>query len=195
MMGCSCCQPKDRYLPVFIMDNFIRRLIAPPEKKISKYVSDGAVTADIGCGPGYFTMAMAEAVGARGKVYAVDADPNAIKALRAKVDKRNFHNTIKSQTTSAADLKFIPDGAIDFAFANGLLCCMKDHMGAIAEIKRILKPNGLCYLSVAKLSRRNDPRAVPKREWDHILNGFEIKEIHDGILNRWATLNLKNHTV
>jgi len=195
MMDRFCCQPSDRFLPVFLMDNFIRRLIAPPEKKISKYVSAGDVAADIGCGPGYFTVPMAELVGNDGKVYAADADPRSIEALKTKIHRQNIHETIEAQTTSAADLKFIPDGSIDFAFANGLLCCMRDHKGAVAEIKRILKTNGLCYLSVSKLCRKNDPRAVPKQEWNQILDGFEVKESHEGLLNRWATVSLKSHSL
>jgi ubiquinone/menaquinone biosynthesis C-methylase UbiE len=174
------------------MDNFLRRLIAPPEKKISKFATAGRVTADIGCGPGYFAIPMAERVGAKGKVYAADADPKSIDALKAKIGARGLQNTVEAQTTSAADLSFIPDQTVDFAFASGVLCCMKDHKGAIAEIKRILKPDGLCYLSVTKLFRKQDPRAVPKREWDQILEGFEIKETHDGVMNRSAIVCLKN---
>jgi ubiquinone/menaquinone biosynthesis C-methylase UbiE len=147
------------------------------------------VIADIGCGPGYFTVPMAELVGERGKVYAADADPKSINALKAKISARDLQNIVEEQTTSAASLKFIPDQTIDFAFSNGVLCCMLDHRGAIAEIKRILKPHGLCYPSVTKLFRKKDPRAVPKGEWNQILEGFDVQETHDGIMNRWATLS------
>ena len=190
-MGNACCGCKDRRLPAFAMDNFVRRLISPPEKKISTFVTPGLVTADIGCGPGYFTVPMAERVGASGKVYAADADPKSINALKAKMSARGLQNVIEAQTTSAANLSFIPDQSIDFAFSNDVICCMVDHKGAIEEIKRVLKPRGLCYLSVTKLYRKNDPRAVRKEEWDQILEGFDVQEIGEGVMNRWATFFLK----
>jgi ubiquinone/menaquinone biosynthesis C-methylase UbiE len=172
------------------MDNFVRRIITPPRKKIARFVSAGDVTADIGCGPGYFTLPMAELAGPTGKVYAADADPKSINALKEKTDTHGLQN-IEAEAASAARMKFIPDHCVDFAFANGVLCCMVDHDGAVSEIKRILKPNGLCYLSVAKLFRKDDVRAVPKKEWEEILKGFEVQASHEGILNRWATVRIK----
>lgn len=190
-MRTACCAPEDRHLPTFMMDNFLRTLIFPPEKKIVKFASPGNVIADIGCGPGYFTVPMAERVGARGKVYAADSDPKSIHALKAKIGTRGLQKIIEARATSATNLDFIADQTVDFAFANGVLCCMVDHAGAIAEIKRILKPRGLCYLSVGKLFRKKDPRAVRKAEWNQILKSFEIQETGEGIMSRWATLFLK----
>jgi ubiquinone/menaquinone biosynthesis C-methylase UbiE len=177
------------------MDNFVRRWISSPRKKIAKFASVGSVMADIGCGPGYFTIPMAELAGPTGKVYAADADPKSINVLKEKTSTHGLQNILEAYITSAADMKFIPGHSVDFVFANGVLCCMVDHDGAIAEIKRILKPSGLCYLSVATLFRKSDIRAVPKSEWEQILEGFEVKETHDGILNRWATVRLKNQGV
>jgi len=174
------------------MDNFIRRLISPPEKKISKFVTAGCMAADIGCGPGYFTIPLAETVGPSGRVYAADPDSKAINALNEKIDARGLRKVIEVKATSAAKLEFIPDTSIDFAFANGVLCCMLDHSGAVAEIKRILKPHRLCYLSVSKLIRKKDPRSVPKDEWIRILKDFDVQEIGEGFMNRWATLSLKS---
>jgi ubiquinone/menaquinone biosynthesis C-methylase UbiE len=174
------------------MDNFVRRWISPPRKKLAKFACIGSVMADIGCGPGHFTIPMAELAGPTGKVYAVDADPKSISVLKEKTSSRGLQSIIEDDVTSAADMKFIPDQSVDFVFANSVLCCMVDHDGAVAEIKRILKPSGLGYLSVATLFRKNDIRAVPKTEWKKILEGFEVQETHDGILNRWATVRLKN---
>jgi len=85
----SCCDEKDRHLPTVVMDNIIRRMIALPEKKISKFVHAGNVAADLGCGLGYFTVSMAELTGPNGKVYAVDSDERSIQALRTKSRKNN----------------------------------------------------------------------------------------------------------
>lgn len=185
------CSESDRHIPTFLLDNLIRRLISPPEKKIRKYVSSGITVADVGCGPGHFTISMAEAVGPKGKVYAADSDPKSIEVLKAESKHKGFQNIIDARTTSAANLQFIPDRSVDFAFANGVLCCMTDHVGAVGEIKRILKPNGLAYISVTKVFRKKDPKAVTIQEWKRILAGFKVQEMGEGLTNRWATVSLK----
>jgi ubiquinone/menaquinone biosynthesis C-methylase UbiE len=174
------------------MDNFVRRWFSPPKKKVSKFLSAGTVVADVGCGPGYFSIPMAELVGSTGKVYAADSDPKSIKILRSKSDARGFENIIEAHTTSAANLGAIPDRSVDFVFANAVLCCMVDHVGAVAEIKRILKPQGLAFLSVTKVFRKKDPKAVTKDEWGRLLKGFMVRENGEGLLNRWATVSAKN---
>jgi len=185
----NCCEVKDRHLPTVLMDNVIRRLVSPPKKKISRFIHSGSVAADIGCGPGYFTIPMAELVGPKGRVYAVDSDPKSIQAVIVKSQARGLQKIIEARTASAADIQFIPDRSVDFVFANGLLCCMTDHMGAVAQIKRILKPNALAYVSVSKIYRRHDSRAVRGEEWSHILTKFSVREKREGLTNRSAIIS------
>jgi len=187
-MRSPCCDQADRHLPTVVMDNFIRRLISPPEKKISRFVNSGSVAADLGCGPGYFTVPMAKRVGQNGKVYAVDSDAKSIQKLREKTGA-GLQGVVEARTASAAHVDMVPDRSVDFVLANGLLCCMSDHEGAIAEIKRILKPTGIAYLSVSKICRRSDPKAVRREEWNRILQDFEVKERNEGVLNRWAVVS------
>ncbi len=98
----------------------INRLFGPPQKLVGPYVKKGQIVADLGCGRGYYTLALAELVGPEGKVYAVDLDTKNIQVLKKKVDKGHHHN-IKMHASSAADLGFIEDKSVDFIFANGLL--------------------------------------------------------------------------
>lgn len=105
--------------PPAILDP-IRRLFEPPQRLIEPFVKKGQVVADLGCGSGYHTFALAEIVGYEGKVYAVDLDENCIRALKQKVDKGGHHN-VEAHASSASDLSFIKDRSVDFVFANGLL--------------------------------------------------------------------------
>ncbi|MFQ5820969.1 MAG: class I SAM-dependent methyltransferase [Candidatus Heimdallarchaeota archaeon] len=114
------------------------------------YVTKGQVVADLGCGPGFYTLALADCVGSEGKIYAVDFDEKCIQALDKKMEKGGYHN-IETHATSASDLSFINDGSVDFVLANGLLCSMTvtdQRKSAVNEIKRILKPSGQAYLSL-----------------------------------------------
>jgi ubiquinone/menaquinone biosynthesis C-methylase UbiE len=50
-------EKRDKHFPLFVHDNLIRRLFEPPQRLVESYVSNGQVVADLGCGPGYFTVA------------------------------------------------------------------------------------------------------------------------------------------
>ncbi len=105
--------------PPAILDP-IRRLFEPPQRLIGPYVKNGQVVADLGCGSGYYTIALAELVGPEGKVYAVDLGKKCIRALEKKADKGGYHN-IEAHASSASDVSFIKDRSVDFVLANGLL--------------------------------------------------------------------------
>ena len=182
----------DRRIPLFLTDNFLRRLFFPPKKTLSKFISAGQVVADIGSGPGFFTIAMAEIVGKEGRVYAADFDRKSIEALTRKAERHNYSDIIEARTTSAADLSFIPDASVDFAFSNGLLCCMLDHEGAVREVERILKPDGRAYISVTKRLRKKDPRTVGKDEWRSLLQRFNVVSQGEGFMARWAVVSARN---
>ncbi len=186
----SCC-PNDRRLPRLVMDNLLRRLLVRPKRLVGKYLKAGEIVADLGSGPGFFTLPIAEAVGGSGRVYAVDFDPKSIEALKVKVERRKLQGVIEAHAASAAEIDFLKDASVDFVFANGLLCCMLDHVGALRQIRRILKQNGRARLSVSKILRRKDPRTVTKGEWEGILGEFEVLERGESLTQRWAVLSLK----
>jgi predicted RNA methylase len=97
-----------------------RKLFEPPQRLVEPYVKKGQVVADLGSGPGYYSLVLAESVGPAGKVYAVDLDKKCIQTLEKKADKAGYHN-IEAHASSAADLSFIKDKSVDFILANGLL--------------------------------------------------------------------------
>ena len=165
----------------------IRRLFEPPRKLIEPYVKNGQVVADLGCGSGYYSFALAELVGPKGKVYAVDLGKNCIRALEKKTQKGGYRN-IEAYTSSASDVSFIKDRSVDFVLANGLLCSMSDHRQlAVNEIKRILKPKGQAYLSLGA----GPPFGfVDQAEWENILEGFKIEK-GGSYKEKWAVVSVK----
>lgn len=173
---------------LFLSDNPVRRLLRPPKKFALQYVSKGAVAADLGCGPGFFILAMAEVVGPSGKVYAIDSDERSIEALRSKVSKQGYRN-IEVRVASASELGFIAGRSVDFVLGDGLLCCMADRYGGINEIKRILKPKASAYISVAKNPWTKDPRDVGKVEWKSILDTFRVIRQGENLTMRWAVVS------
>ncbi len=98
----------------------ITRLFERPERLIEPYVIKGQIVADLGCGRGYYSLALARSVGHEGKVYAVDLDNKNIRVVQKRAEKGGYRN-IEAHASSASDLSFINDKSIDFILANGLL--------------------------------------------------------------------------
>jgi ubiquinone/menaquinone biosynthesis C-methylase UbiE len=169
---------------------FLNRGRSIPQKHVEPYVKKGQVVADIGCGSGYYTLALAECVGPEGKVYAVDLNEKAIRTLEKDADRFSYHN-IEAHASSATDLSFIKDKSIDFVLANGLLCVMRgNRQPAVNEIKRIMKPDGKAYLSLGSPPPLGH---VNRAEWERILEGFNVKRRGRFLFGfqKWAVVSTK----
>ena len=179
-------EKSDKHFPVW--GHKFSTLFCNP-KKYCSYVKNGQVVADLGCGPGFYTLALADCVGNEGKVYAADSDEKVIQALDKKVEKGRYHN-IETQESSASDLSFIKDESVDFILANGLLCSVAPQQlePSVTEMKRILKPKGQAYLSAAK----GWGSYMTEEKWNKILEGFSIDRSGDPMIgDRWALVSKK----
>jgi len=74
-------------------------------------VRRGAVVADVGAGPGYFTTRLARAVGPRGRVYAIDPEPEVLKVLVKRLDG----TTNVTPVLSLDDDPLLPPASCDLA--------------------------------------------------------------------------------
>ena len=178
---------KDKHFPVFALDNPLRKLFGSP-RKYCVYVSQDQVVADLGCGPGFYTIALAGIVGPKGRVYAVDSDEKAVRSVERKA-VRSKYNNIETHITSAGNLNFIKSDSVDFVLAEGLLCSMapQDHASAVQEIQRILKPNGKAFIQTT----RGSISYVDDKEWEFILEEFKVEDRNNEPYkgDRWALVS------
>jgi ubiquinone/menaquinone biosynthesis C-methylase UbiE len=184
----SVCATRDRKIPSVLTNNFLRYFFTPPERLVKKYVVSGSRAVDLGCGAGFHTLAMARIVGEKGTVYAVDFDAKAISRLQRRARRRSVDRVIEARAASASEIDFIESGSVHFVLAEGLLCCMTDHAGAIRQITRVLRPDGRAYLSVVKLLRADDPRTVSREEWQRVLSSFHLLAAGETLTSRWAVV-------
>lgn len=188
--GPTCaCQVDDRRIPPWFLDNLLRRLVQPPRRFLARHLSAGDRVADLGCGPGHFTVAMARIVGDRGRVVAIDLDPRAIDRVRRKAARAGAAEVVEGHVASAAGIDFVASASLDFVLAESLLCCMTDHAGAMRQIDRILRPGGRAWLSVMKLARADDPRSVGQAEWTTLLSQMRVHRRGEGPFSRWALVS------
>jgi ubiquinone/menaquinone biosynthesis C-methylase UbiE len=103
-------------------------------------VGPGDRVADLGAGGGYFTFRLAEAVGASGRVFAVDVDDDMIAYLAERARELGAANV--TVVRGEFDDPKLPDGEIDLLF----ICNTYHHIAErIAYFRRALvdlAPNG-----------------------------------------------------
>ncbi len=120
---------------------------------------------DLGCGPGYVSVGLAEAV-APGEMYGVDVEPSQIEIARRTARNRRVENTV----FEVADLVDLPyeDGFFDVVHCNDVLAYVPDTAAALAEAKRVLKPGGLlgCREMIVDSCFLHPDLGVMKRGWE-----------------------------
>jgi len=77
-----------------ILDNKIRKWIQNPQKILGHYIKEGMTVLDIGCGPGFFSIDMAQIVGKSGRIIACDLQEGMLQKLRNKIKGTEFEERI-----------------------------------------------------------------------------------------------------
>jgi len=124
----------------FFLDNWVRRLIHDPEKILAGLVERGQTVIDIGCGPGVFTIPMAEMVGEGGKVIAADYQEQMLERVRKKAESKGLLSRIVLHKTEI-DRIGVKDKA-DFALAFYMVHEVPDRERFFGELRTILKSGG-----------------------------------------------------
>jgi len=123
----------------------IRNLFMPPAKMLAEVeIHPGYKVLDYGCGPGAFTIMIAEIVGQSGIVYALDIHPLAIKAVEQNARKKNLSNykTILSSCSTS-----LPDNSLDLVIFFDVFHALKNQEEVLIELHRVLKSDATMCLS------------------------------------------------
>lgn len=106
-------------------------------------IQSGNVVADFGCGPGFFSVPFAKAVGDEGKVYALDVLPQALESVKSKMRNSAVSNivTIRANVEKENGSRLEPD-LVDWVILKDILFQNQKKDIIIAEAKRVLKSGG-----------------------------------------------------
>ncbi|MFC4767676.1 class I SAM-dependent methyltransferase [Effusibacillus consociatus] len=121
------------------LDNPERRTLLPPTEILAELnIQEKDDVADIGCGPGFFTIPAAKMT--NGTVYAVDVEPQMLDYIKEKSAAEGVAN-IKLVQSDAEKID-LPDASVDKVFCAFVLHEVGDLQQGLMEIKRILRSGG-----------------------------------------------------
>jgi ubiquinone/menaquinone biosynthesis C-methylase UbiE len=121
----------------FFVSGPLRRLFHNPEKILRGLVRKGQVVADIGCGPGLFSIPLAKMVGEEGRVIAADIQEKMLEYVRRKAEKAGVASRIELHQSQRDKLGIKEQ--VDFALAFYMAHEVPDKDAFFKEIVTLLK--------------------------------------------------------
>lgn len=103
-------------------------------------ITPGAHVADLGAGGGYFTFLLADAVGAGGRVYAVDVAEDMNARLREIAARDGYTNI--DVVLARADALGLPAGGVDLLFTSNTYHHLSDRVAYFERAAEHLRPGG-----------------------------------------------------
>lgn len=125
---------------LYVFDNPLRRLVQPPEKLLAPLVRAGDLCLDLGCGFGYFTIAMARLAGSSGIVVAVDLQAEMLARVRQRAARAGLSSRIRVHQADATGLQLA--GKFDFALAHWMVHEVPDRAAFLRQVAAALVPRG-----------------------------------------------------
>jgi SAM-dependent methyltransferase len=134
------------------------------ERELLRSLGPGGLILDLGCAGG----AHMERLSAGGRVVGVDAS----------IERLGTARRIAPVAAAVGERLPFADGSFDFVYVSHVLHHARDHRAALAEIHRVLKPQGLLFLieTVDDNPAMRFARAIrPRWESDRVFSRFRFE--------------------
>jgi precorrin-6B methylase 2 len=131
-------------------------------------IPKGASVADIGAGSGYMTVRLARRVGAEGRVYANDLQPQMLALLQRRLAREQITNVTLVQ--GAVDDPKLPPASVDLELMVDVYHELSQPQTMLRRLREALKPGGRLVL----LEYRKEDPAIPIRV-EHKMTVAEAK--------------------
>jgi len=103
-------------------------------------ITNGSRVLDVGAGPGYATVDLAEIVGPGGRVVAVERSSNFVNAIKSAIQTQSLSNVDVHELDLMND--DLPDGPFDFSWCRWVLCFVSDPELLVKKISRVTRRGG-----------------------------------------------------
>lgn len=143
----------------------------------------GGIVADVGCGPGFFTLPAARIVGPEGHVYAVDVEPAMLRLIEERAEEQGLENV--TAIASSGEHVPLPDSSCDVVVCGLVL----HHLGPqhrirmAGELARLCKPGG-AVLAVEWMPRDGEHRhdRMAPEQTTNLLEGAGLRAAETRLL-------------
>jgi ubiquinone/menaquinone biosynthesis C-methylase UbiE len=157
----------------------------PGQMREQLHVKPGMVVCDMGCGNGYHTLPLAEMVGEKGKVYAVDVQPEMIEMLKANIERNGVKNIVPINGLYH-DPK-LPPNTCDMILLVDVYHEFSHPVQMLAGMRAALKPDGQLVLCEFRAEDQSVP-IKPEHKMSKVqinkemnANGFKLMREYDGL--------------
>lgn len=139
------------------------------------------VVADVGCGPGFFTIPLAKYL-FDGKVHAIDVQQEMLDATKKEVERINLTN-VELHLSEKYRLP-LGDESVDGAFAAFVIHEVEDKLALLQEIRRCVRKGGWLALLEWHRHKTEDGPPVEARVDEGVLRdvaqkaGFRLTSQH-----------------
>ncbi|MGY5873276.1 MAG: class I SAM-dependent methyltransferase [Candidatus Thorarchaeota archaeon] len=153
-----------------------RRRVQPPSLIIDAIKPKSGMTViEIGCGSGFYSVAVAKAIQPDGIVYAVDIQQGMLEKLKHRMDKEQVENIIPILADAEGRIA-LEDGIADAVFSVTVLPEIPDPVRALIQVKRLLKDNGV-FVDAELLMDPDYPLKRTVKKWAEKAGLVHISQI------------------
>lgn len=169
------------------LDMRLRKWFHNPKRIFSPYFNSNSQILDIGCGPGFFSVALAQLIGPTGHVTAVDLQPGMLDKINKKILGTLLEQKITLHKCETNSLNL--SGKFDFSFAFYVIHEISDKERLFAELKLLLKDNSKMLIVEPKV--HTGKKYFTELEKIISKNGFEVIGSPPVFFSRTLLIQLK----
>lgn len=174
--------PAPAFITVFLNSHLRKKLQNPVVLIGRSGIRAGHKVLEIGCGGGFFLPYAAQAVGEDGKVYGLDIAMDMLARSRRYLSTFSsaVNDRVELVQRSAYELPF-DDHSLDVVYLVAALMEIPDPQRCLAEVRRVLKPDGLLAVSEFLVDPDYPGRKATIRCGESA--GFKVEAVEGGLWN------------
>ena len=134
---------RNRVCPVELagsLDTRLRRWLQNPSRLLAPFIKEGMSVLDAGCGPGFFSIDMAEMVGPSGRVIAADLQEGMLEKVGHKIRGTELERRVTLHKCQEDRIGLME--TVDFALAFYVVHEIPHQAAFFEELASIVKPCG-----------------------------------------------------
>lgn len=152
----------DRYQRMFEWNPASKTLYEPAD------IRAGHIVAEFGCGPGHTAVEIANWVGCRGHVHALDINAAFVEMTEKNARLKSVADRVTAHRSDGRDLPF-PDASLDRVTTRNTLIYVEDPIATLGGFRRALRPGGKMHAIEGDWPMMV-VEPIPKAEWDEIVS-------------------------